>query len=474
MASSLYQSEIPWPRKLGYGSAELGIVAVEVTVELYLLKFYNVQVGLAPGYTALALALALVWDAVSDPIMGEISDRTRRPQGRRRPFLIPGALGLAVAVAVMYNPPAFDSALFQFGFLLASYLLLTTAMTVISVPHIALGGELSFDRDERTQIFGYRRLFTTLGLVLGTILPAVILSWMGGDADPDEVARSRGLAALLLAGPILLSAWISYTSTRGLDSVESEAEHARRRPLGVSELLRAQLSVLRNPVFLPLLVAFLVAGVGRALNASTALYYYEYRLGIPETVTVLRVLLPFFASIILSIPAWIWLSRRFGKKPMAFAGAFGLGVLVVFGYGWMPPEQLTGPLMIALFGGFLAGSLILMESMVADAVDYDELHLRRNREGLYFGVWKMGVKLSRALGLILAGIWLTAIGFDEGALIQSDSVKHGLAMLFGPGVGGLFILGSLFVLRMPMNDARHRRVQALLQRRHARGEGAVL
>ena len=96
-------------RKLGYGAAEMGLVGAEVLVELYLLKFYNVVVGLPPFYTALALGIAMIWDAVSDPLMGEISDQTAHRSGRRRPYIIPGALALALTLAVIFNPPAMDS-----------------------------------------------------------------------------------------------------------------------------------------------------------------------------------------------------------------------------------------------------------------------------------------------------------------------------------------------------------------------------
>ena len=105
----------------------MGLVGAEVLVELYLLKFYNVAVGLPSFYTALALGIAMVWDAVSDPLMGEISDQTAHPAGRRRPYLLPGALALAVTLAVIFNPPVMGSTAAKFLFLLASYLGITTA-----------------------------------------------------------------------------------------------------------------------------------------------------------------------------------------------------------------------------------------------------------------------------------------------------------------------------------------------------------
>ncbi len=456
---------IPSRTKLAYGTAELGFVSVEVLVELYLLKFYNTVLGLAPVWTALAMAIAVLWDAVSDPIMGGISDRTRHRMGRRRPWIVPGSVGLAASLVLIFNPPGIDGQLPLFLFLLGGYLAITTFMTIASVPHIALGGELSFDRNERTIIFGYRRLFTTLGLVAGTVIPPLVLRALGGGDAEDAIRRSRGVTALILVAPIVITAWISVRATRGYDTRQASGEW---KGLRMATLLREQILAMRNPAFLPLLAAFVVAGIGRALNASIAFYYYEYRLGFSEARTVFGVLLPFFAGIILSVPFWAALSRRAGKKMPAFWAIFALGLLVSVSYPLLAPGDRVGAFALAVVGGALAGSIILYESLVADMVDYDELRTRRNREGIYFGVWKMGVKISRALGLLISGAMLGAIGFDEGARVQGAGTLQWLTVLFGPGVGLFFMIGASLMLWMPLTETRHRRIQALLLRRRMR------
>lgn len=459
-------NRLRWPVKLGYGSAELGLVAVETLLQIYLLKFYNTTVGLPAQWTGLALALALVWDAVSDPLMGGLSDRTRTRWGKRRPYLLPGALGLALGFVLLFNPPSLESNLFKFLFLLVAYVFVNTAMTVVAVPHLALGGEISFDRDERTEVFGYKRVFATLGSVLGLILPAIALRALGGEEVEGAAERSRHLASWLLVGPIVASTAITVWATRGLD--RADTPYATREATTLGSLLRGQLEALRNPVFVPLLAAFVVAAIGRTLNASTALYYYEFRLGLSEQQTITSVLLPFFLFFLLSIPLWVWLSRRHGKRWPALWGVGGLGVLTATVYVMFPAGRLEGPVLMAFFGGVLAGAIVLLDSMVADVVDHDELRTGRAREGLYFGVWKMGTKLSRALGLLVAGLLLGWIGFEEGAATQSPEVAQRLAWIFGPVVGVFFLAGGAVLAFAPLTDARHRRVQALLRERRAR------
>ena len=199
-----------------------------------------------------------------------------------------------------------------------------------------------------------------------------------------------------------------------------------------------------------------------------ALYFYEFRLRIPEQTTVVFVLLPFFVFFLLSIPGWIRISRRFGKRGPAIWGVILLGVVTAIWYPLMPPDRLVGPLGIALVGGMLAGSIILFDSLVADVVDHDELICGQRREGLYFGVWRLAMKVSRALGLVASGLLLATIGFDPAAGPPSPEATGGLALVFGPVVGGLFVLAGVLFMLFPLTDARHRRVQALLVRKRER------
>ncbi len=459
------EAKLPLRAKLGYGTAELGVSAVEMLIQVYLLKFYNVVVGLDEIWTGLALAIAVLWDALSDPIMGAISDRTRSRAGKRRVYFIPGAIALSVSFILIFNPPELDSQLFKFLFLLVTYLMVNTGMTIIAVPHSALGGELSFNRDERTEVYGSRLFFGTVGLLVGTILPGLVLAGLGGKETPENIETSRNLASVYLAVPILVTAVLSYWSTAGRERAHQDVVAGEG---GVGAFFVSLWQIILSPVFLPLLLAFAVAGIGRALNASIALYYYEYRLELPESETVFKILLPFFFFIIASILPWVFASKRLGKKWPAFSGIFGLGLMTCIVYPLFPPGDATWPLIAAFIGGMLGGALVLLESLVADIVDYDELKTGQNREGLYFGAWRMSTKVSRAVGILFAVALLSLIGFEREAAEQSAGTLTGLALIFGPGVGLLFIAGALLFALMPLTDRKHMQVQRILRRRRNR------
>ncbi len=450
-------------RQMGYGTADLGIAAVESIVQLYLLKFYSEVVGLSATWVGLALAIAMVWDAISDPLMGGISDRTSHRQGRRRPYFVPGSILLSLTFYLLFNPPAAGHQMALFFYLLLAFLLLNTSMTLVAVPHAALAGELSSDRHERSALFGFKRLFATLGALLGLVLPALVLAYWDEPNDPAAMARARSVASGLLAPAIVGTAWLSYRLTRGLDRPSRDRVQWQWRLF--ANLVLEQREALRNPLFRLLVIAFVIAAIGRTLNASIALYYYEYFLLLSEQDAVVWVLLPFFLSFIASVPMWIFLGKRWGKKRAALLGVLSLGVTTALVYPLFPAGSIVLPLAYSLCGGVMAGAIVLMDALVADSIDYDRIRVRRAREGLYFGVWKMSTKAARALGLLLAGVLLDLIGFPEGGGTVTQDVSFRLALLFGPAVGVLFILAGVLLWYLPLDNAMHDRIQRIARRR---------
>ncbi|MCE9598919.1 MAG: MFS transporter [Spirochaetia bacterium] len=443
----------------GYAIAEAGIVAAEVLIQLYLLKFYTDVVGLRSDFAGYALALAVVWDAVSDPWMGAISDRTRFGSGRRRMYILAGGILLGLTLPLLFNPPELDSQAAKFGFLLFSYILVNTSTTILAVPHSAFGGELSSDSKTRTLIVGFRLLFGNVGLLAGTLLPGLILAT--GRTQPDP----KSLAALWLAIPVGLSGFITFVSTRGLDRPGNNS--------GEWNVLGDVTGLRKNRPFLILFCALLVATIGRTVNSSLALFYYDRRLHLSEQDVVLYVLGLFILTISFSIPFWVWMSAKMGKIPAAAVGILLLGLMTTIGYPLFPAYDLRGPLMAAFIGGIAVGSIVLLESLLADIVDFDRLKSGKRREGLYFGVWKMGAKASRAIGLALSGILLQWTGIDSGSIgaaiaISPEETGFRLALLFGPFVGMFFLAGAALLLLLPYGRVVHERVQALLARRETR------
>ena len=442
--------------KAGYGAAEFGLAGGELLLQLYLLEYYIRGVGLSPLLAGIALALAIFWDAVTDPIMGGLVDRTNTRFGRFIPYLFAGGIIFGGGLALLFNPPGVDSQAILFLYLLISYMLVNTGLTIIGVPHIAMGGVLSPNTHERTELYGWRLVFGTFGLFAGILSPLVAAQVLQVDvASASGLEQSRGLGSVYMGGAVILTALVTIASTwRRSINLPPPTDSFNWR-----DFLSNLGTILRNPVFLPFFLAFILVAMGRSLNSTLALPYYKDSLDLPESAIQGPILSVFTLVIVLSVPAWVWLGRRFGKKQPAFAGLLVLGVMSMVAYPLFPEGSIVGPVVAAVIGGFAVGAIILVESLVTDIADEDFVRNGEDREGIYFGFWRMGQKVARSITLGLSGLMLSVIGYEESLAQQSEGTDRALAWLFGLGVGGLFLAASLVFSRTPIDRERQEWIQ---------------
>ena len=165
------QSLLTHKVRLGYSAAESGINATELLLRLYLLSFYTDIVGISPFWAGLAGFIGLFWDAVTDPLMGKLSDTTLNHFNGRSPYLLIGTLILAASLILLFSPPSGVIPEYGFLYMLGSYLVLNTAMTIFTVPYMAMTSDLSQDRNERSVLFALRFAFGNLGALIAAGLP---------------------------------------------------------------------------------------------------------------------------------------------------------------------------------------------------------------------------------------------------------------------------------------------------------------
>lgn len=442
--------------KAGYGAAEFGLAGGELLLQLYLLEFYIRGAGLSPLLAGTALAVAILWDAVTDPVMGGIVDRTKSRFGRFNPYLIAGGFLFGIGMIFLFNPPDFGGQAILFLYLLFSYIFVNTGLTIVGVPHIALGGVLSPDTHERTELYGWRLVFGTFGLFGGILSPLIAVSLIDADVTTGSgLAASRGLASVFMGLAIILTAGITIIATwkRSKELPPPENSFSWKDFFGNIG------DVLGNKVFLPFLIAFILVAMGRTMNATLALPYYKDSLNLPEAAVQGPILSVFTLVIVLSVPAWVWLGRRFGKRKPAYIGMFVLGLMTMVAYPLFPENSVVGPVIAAVIGGFAVGAVILVESLVTDIADEDFVRNREDREGIYFGFWRMAQKIARSITLGLTGVLLALIGYEEKLAQQSEQTDRALAWLFGLGVGSLFLAASIVFNRTPIDREKQEWIQ---------------
>lgn len=417
---------------LAYGAGSIG-AGIFSTIPGLLLLFYLTDTLAVPASIAgLAIVVPKVWDIITDPIVGAWSDRSDTPWGRRRPFLLAGALTLPLCFIGLFAAPPGDP-MFAFVWVIVAFCLAATAFTLFQVPYAAMPAEMTTDYHERTTLIAYRMAFLTVGILAGGALaPALVKSGGGGPAGYLQMA-------VVLSVITMLAMLIAFFGTRHAPSTAAVAH-----TLG----LRAQIGVaLANRDYRRLLIAYGLQCVALGAVLAAVPYFVRYTLGADEgVVTLLFVCL--VAPAIVTMPLWTAISRRRGKR---FAYVLATLIFAVMAasliFAGPGPLVLVG-VQVGLLGVGFAGLQVFPFALLPDLIDADAQRTGLRREGVFTALWFVGEKAGFATGAWLVSAMLAATGFLErraGELVvQPDTALLGIhiAMAIVPAV--------LAVLSLPL------------------------
>ena len=441
-----------WSTHIAYAGPALALAVVGVPLYVFVPKFYSDVVGVPIATLGAILAAVRLFDAVLDPAVGWLSDQTRTRLGRRRPWLLFGVLPLAVCVAALLVPPAWDPAAATVWFAVTIFAVFLF-WTFVTVPYEALGPELCFDHHDRTALLGLRDGALLLGTVLAVSAPLWIGAWIDVPAGPTgERARMAGIAAVY--APLLVVSCVACVALV-------------REPIAARRLERPRPTLrvmLENRPFRILLASYTVSALGSSLPATLILYYVQYVLGAASAELYLFV---YFAVGIAMLPLWIQASRRWGKRN-AWIAAMAINTCAFTGVFFLGPGQtLAYGLLVSLSGVGLGGTLALPSAMQADVIDYDELLSGERREGQYIGVWSVARKLAGALGVGAALAMLGLVGYVPNGE-QSPQVLTALRVLYALVPSLCNVAGMAIALSYPIDESRHREIlDAIAERRRA-------
>ncbi len=440
MTPSPPATPLTWRRKLAYGLPAFALAVVGIPVYVHIPKFYTDQVGVPIATVGAVLFAVRIFDALTDPLLGVVSDRTRTRWGRRRPYILFGSLFLAAAILLLFIPPDLPPAGATLWFA-ATLFALFLGWTVVTVPYEALGPELTADYTERTSLFAVRDGLLIAGTLMAAAAPAIVEAIPGVEGERQKFFWIAAIYAPLL---VSLSLWCVYRIR------EPEPGHRRDGSSAARDLG----AVLRNRPFLILLAAYTISALGSNLPATLILFYVQYVL---ETTGAEVFLLLYFASGILMLPAWIRLAGRFGKKKAwlgamavntgAFGGVYFLGAGDALWYGVLVVVSGTG------FGATLA----LPSAIQADVIDYDEYLTGRRQEGWYIGIWSVVKKLTAAFGVGAGLTLLGAVGYTPGP-VQPPEVVETLKLLYALVPSLCSAVAFLVALAFPVSRQTHERI----------------
>ncbi len=459
--------------KLAFGVGASAEAAIGITFSSFNFLFYNNVLGLSGTLCGLAVTVALMFDAVSDPLIGSISDRWRSRFGRRHPFLYAAPIPLGISFYCIYIPPAALEGLSLFLWFTTFTILFRTFMTFYHVPHLALGAELTSDYRERSVVMSYNSIF---GVVGGA--SAFFLGWTyfgtleGGTSYRPGYSSLAGAVAIAAGLVIYASAWFMRDQIPRLSKVGDDLPD-----FGLRQLIDEMWGCIRNPNYLMLLFGlfFLSATLGtrETLNAYVNLFFWE----LPEG----QIRYFAFASPPGFVVAFIFTARFhswFDKRETIIASICGtvvaasapiilrmLGYFPENGTAWLFPLLSLG---VFSFYASIAILNISVMSALADVADEHELATGRRQEGIFYSARTFFSKLTSGLGHLLAGIAIDVIGFPLGARVGevASDVLWKLGLVDGPIASIPALIAIFFYARYRISKTRHSQIQqALLARR---------
>ncbi|HKN00527.1 MAG TPA: MFS transporter [Candidatus Binataceae bacterium] len=444
MASLDSSEKIGFKPLLIYAQGQAGLNLCATLLGLHLLYFYSDRKGLSPALASLAFFVALVLDAVTDPLVGNISDRTRLKSGRRRPFFL-AAIPMALCYFLLLAPPDLKGGLF--AWFLCFYFLMLTSRKFYETAYGALMPELTLDYDERTRLSTYRQLFGTVGDVSGALLPFAASYLFARGLD---FRITGGVCALVTAG----GAALAFVGLR------ERPEFAQLERFKLGEALH---SAFANRPFVILLVATTLAIM--AINIPTVLLRFLAKYWAHDENAAAQWLIAYFAGSILSYPFWFRITIQIEKKP-AFVVAIAcnaVGSLVIL---LLSPGNRLAMLALMVFSGFSAiGIWVTQMSAAADVIEWDEERTGRRQEGAYGGLTSMAMKIAIAVSMVLVGQVMGWIGYTPGANNLAPQAVQNLKTLFAIAPAAIYAIGAIVFSGYPITRESHRQLRERLSER---------
>ncbi len=423
----------------GYGLGALGTGVYSTVPGLLLVYYMTDTLAIAAGLAGLAAVIPRVWDVVTDPLMGMISDRTRSTMGRRRPYLLLGGILLPLAFAALFATPSLSSPAAMFAYVLAMYVACATAFTIYAVPYTAMPAEMTRDYHGGTSLMSARMALMTVGILLGGTAPMLVKAAGGG-------AGGYRLMGLCIGGVMMLGLLGAFIGTRNAPQARAQQDPPK---------WREQLAIARrNKPFATLLVAYVTQLVSVGCILTSVPFFAKYVVvasGFASEDLVTILFLCLVVPTVLTMAPWTAFSKRVGKRSalLCSQATFALGAC---GLWWTAQLSIWAvAINTAVIGVGFAGTQLFPYAMLPDTILLDQVRSGMRREGVYSGVWTAGDKGGQALGVGVASGLLALTGFIEsgaGQLIdQPQLARTGIALASSFVPACMMLLSALLLRR---------------------------
>ena len=448
------QQSISFTELIGFAIPTVGAGYMFCLVSLYLMKFATDVLLIAPAVMGFIFGISRFWDAVSDPLVGYLSDKTQTRLGRRRPWIFASIIPVGLSFWMLSAPPESLSGNLLVAWMSVAVIGFYSAQTIFVVPHMALGAELTDDYHERNKIFGARHAGWVAGYIsaLGTML-MLIMAESESSETVRALAAEQSTYAAIVTGLMLLICFLF---------VRERPEFSGR---GAENPFTALRDIMRNKHASLLIFIIFIENLGGAVITILTLFNAEYVLKAPQMAPFF--ILSYMVFSFLLTPIWVPIAKRIGKKRLWF---FSM-IVTAFAFGSMGFLK-EGDDIILLVLAAIAGAAgscggTINPSIKSDVIDFDELQTGERKEGAYFSAWYFVSKSAYGIMLMVTGFALSWAGYVP-KVEQSDLVVNTLRFLYAGVPFIAYIFGALLLLRFSFNEAEHAEVLAELERQGKR------
>ena len=447
------KDKLPFWTKIIYGTGDFGFSMTNSIIAAFFPIFMMDVIGMTPALVAIILFVGRSWDYVNDPIIGHLSDRTRTRWGRRRPFLLFGAIPFGLSFILLWLSPNFSQTglviYYSFG-----YIVYEALATTVYMPYFALTPELTEDYDERTKLTSFRMLFNIIGSLTAYVFPMLVI----GSMVPENTRRVLLMA--VIAGAMAATPLIFVF----LGTKEKKEYMLEKRPKFFPSLKAA----FKNRPFVFGAGIYLLTWMTILVLETNLLIYIKYIIQREGQSTL--IMASIFVTAIIALPIWNWAAKHWNKRLAYIIGvAFWAVVMIVL--------VLVGPqtpfwviMLLCIMAGIgVSAAQVLPWAIIPDAIEWDEWKTFERHEGMFYSLITLMGKIANSIAVPLSLMVLEFTGYQAGAAVQPDSAMMGIRLVIGPIPAVLLTGGIIFAIFYPLSREQHHQiVEELRERREAR------
>jgi len=439
--------------KVVYGTGDLGFSMNNSIISAYFTIYMMDVIGLSPALVAVILFFGRSWDWINDPIVGHLSDRTRTRWGRRRPFLLFGAIPFGLSFILLWLSPNFSETGLVIYYTLG-YIVYEALATTVYMPYYSLTPELTEDYDERTQLTSFRMFFNIIGSLTAYVFPMLVIGSMVPE-NTKRVLLMGVIAGAIAATPLLLV----FLGTK-----EKKEYMIEKRP----KLIPSLKAALKNRPFVFAAGIYLLTWMTIVVVETNLLIYIKYIIQRENQSTI--IMASIFVTAILALPIWNWAAKHWNKR-LAYIMGVAFWAVVMMVLILVTPETPFWVIMIlcVMAGMGVSAAQVLPWSIIPDAIEWDEWKTFERHEGMFYSLITLLGKIANSIAVPLSLMVLEVTGYLSGSVVQPDSAMMGIRLVIGPIPAILLTGGIVFAIFYPLSREQHHKiVEELRLRREAR------